>query len=218
LPENVLIRVSDTGIGIDPSLGDLVFNQFYQSENEISRKKDGLGIGLPIAKAFIESMGGKLWYEPGNGSGTSFNVMFPFKPVNGKIKAAEHNLPQAASKKKVLVAEDEQSNFLLIQEVLSGMDLDILHAWNGKQAVEMVHSHPDIDLILMDIKMPLMGGYEATGHIREIRSDLPIIALTAHAMHGDREKALKAGCVEYLTKPFPVKTLINYVDRYLGTC
>jgi two-component system, sensor histidine kinase and response regulator len=218
VPENVLISVSDTGIGIDTSLGDLVFNQFYQRENEISRKKDGLGIGLPIAKAFIESMNGKLWYEPGNGSGTSFYMMFPFKPVNGNIMAPENNLPEAASKKKVLVAEDEQSNFLLIQEILSGRDLDILHAWNGRQAVDMVHEHPDIDLVLMDIKMPLMSGYEAAGYIKGIRAGLPIIALTANAMHGDREKALEAGCVEYLTKPFPVKTLVKFVDRYLGIC
>ena len=210
------ICVSDTGIGIDPVLGDKVYERFYQYESAISKKRGGLGMGLPISRAFIVSMGGKFWYESAIGTGTSFYLSVPWKPVVRKNKPELKSNHSQNGKRRVLVAEDELSNFNLIQEVLAGMDVTFVHAWNGKQAVELIKQYSDIELVLMDIKMPLMGGHEATGIIKSLKPDLPVIALTAHAIRGDRELAIDAGCDDYLSKPYSIATLISFVERYLG--
>ncbi|MGF1584861.1 MAG: PAS domain S-box protein [Bacteroidales bacterium] len=216
IDDQLQLCVSDTGIGIDTSLGDRIYERFYQCESEISKKRGGLGMGLPISRAFIESMGGKFWYESAIGTGTSFYLRVPWKPVVRQDKPELRRNFSHNVKKRVLVAEDELSNFNLIQEVLVGMDVTIVHAWNGKQAVELVKQYSDIELVLMDIKMPLMGGHEATGIIKSLKPDLPIIALTAHAIQGDRELALDAGCDDYLSKPYSITTLISFVEKYLG--
>jgi PAS domain S-box-containing protein len=208
--------VSDTGIGIDPALHESVFERFQQVETELSKKRGGIGLGLPISKNFIESLNGKIWLESVPDSGSTFYFTIPWQPVKGK-KTAGKNAPtgKAGSKARLLVAEDEASNFYLIQEMLSDPGLDILHAWNGRQAVDLIKDNPDINLVLMDIKMPVMGGYEAAGQIREFRPEVPIVALTAHALHGDREKALNAGFDDYLSKPYQADTLKELIGRFL---
>lgn len=213
---SIKISVSDTGIGIDPSLGEIIFDRFHQVETELAKMRGGLGLGLPVSKSFVEAMGGKLWYEHGDSQGTIFNLEFPWKPLQQDNAGNTGTNFVKSEGKKLLVAEDEESNFLLIEEVLSGSGISLLHAWNGKQAVELVDKNLDIDLVLMDVKMPLMGGYEATSHIKKKRPDLPVIAITAHALSGDREKALGAGCDEYLTKPVSVRSLVDIVNKYLG--
>jgi PAS domain S-box-containing protein len=214
--DHLQICVSDTGIGIDPVLGDKIYERFYQYESVLSKKRGGLGMGLPISRAFIESMGGKFWYESASETGSRFFLSVPWKPVAKKAQPQGEVHFSRIGKKRVLVAEDELSNFNLIKEILSGMEVIIIHAWNGKQAVELVKQYDDIELVLMDIKMPLMGGHEATGIIKALRPELPVIALTAHAIQGDREIALKAGCDDYLSKPYSIATLISFVERYLG--
>jgi PAS domain S-box-containing protein len=216
IDDQLQICVSDTGVGIDPELGDKVYERFFQSESVLSKRRGGLGMGLPISRAFIGSMGGKFWYESAIGAGTSFYLSVPWKPVIRQDKPELRRNFADNGKKRVLVAEDELSNFNLIQEVLAGMDVNIVHAWNGKQAVELVKQYSDIELVLMDIKMPLMGGHEATGIIKSVKPDLPVIALTAHAIQGDRELAIDAGCDDYLSKPYSIATLISCVERYLG--
>jgi CheY-like chemotaxis protein len=117
--------------------------------------------------------------------------------------------------KTVLVVEDEEYNYYLAEEILSFRDIKVLHAWNGEEAVNMVKDNPEIDLVIMDIKMPVMGGLEATRLIKAYKPDLPVIALTAYALEGDRQLAIKNGCDDYLPKPVSIKILENMVIKYL---
>ncbi len=205
--------VSDTGIGIDKDMHEKIFQRFHQAEIELSQKRGGLGLGLPVSKAFIESLGGRIWLESQPGSGSVFYFTIPWKPVKAERKRYDKTAKTA--RRKLLVAEDEESNYLLLKEMLGDFRTKILHATNGRQAIELVEKHPDIDLVLMDIKMPVMGGYEATKLIKSSRPYLPVIALTAHALPGDREKAIEAGCDEYLSKPFMRKDLKEAINKFL---
>jgi PAS domain S-box-containing protein len=205
--------VSDTGIGIEPSFHTSVFERFGQVEIELSRKRGGIGLGLPISRHFVETLQGVLWLESVPGEGTTVYFTIPWKPLKVAKKETTEKL-LARKEFKLLVAEDEESNFFLIHEMLSGMNLDILHAWNGRQAVEMVEKNKRIDLVLMDIKMPVMGGFEAASLIKELRPEIPVVALTAHALQGDREKALNAGFDDYISKPFPLERLKGIIDRF----
>jgi PAS domain S-box-containing protein len=208
--------VSDTGIGIDPSFHESVFERFQQVETELSKKRGGIGLGLPISRNFIEALNGKIWLKSIPGSGSVFYFTIPWKPLKKKKELKEIKEDHKSDPKtQLLVAEDEVSNFYLIQEMLSDTGISILHAWNGQQAVDLIKNCPDINLVLMDIKMPVMGGYEAAGQIREFRPEVPIVALTAHALHGDREKALNAGFDDYLSKPYQANNLKEIVSKYL---
>jgi CheY-like chemotaxis protein len=118
-------------------------------------------------------------------------------------------------KRTVLVAEDEENNFELTKVILSNHNFDILHAWDGRQAVDMVRDNPNIDLVLMDIKMPVMNGTEATREIKSFMPKLPVIALTAYALPGDREKVLASGCDDYIAKPISLQEFLDKVKRFL---
>lgn len=209
--------VSDTGIGIDSSQCDLVFSHFHQSETGLSEKRGGLGLGLSVSRSFIEAMGGTIWFEKGGEAGTIFYFEIPWQPVSEEAEAKTIVQSEVKENMKILVAEDEESNFFLLQEILGGLGMNILHAWNGKQAVELAVDNPDICMVLMDIKMPVMGGLEATMKIKEMFPALPVVAVTAHALSGDKEKALEAGCDEYLTKPVSVNILMKVVSRYINS-
>ena len=119
------------------------------------------------------------------------------------------------SHKSILIAEDNDLNYLIINKMLTSLNIDIIRAENGLKAVEYCKDHEEISLILMDIKMPVMDGYEATQEIRKFRPDLPIVAQTAHAMEYDRDAAFKIGCNDYLTKPIVRDQLIKVVKKYL---
>jgi PAS domain S-box-containing protein len=206
--------VSDTGIGIDPALHGLIFEPFQKADTKLSGHRGGMGLGLPISKSFVEAMHGRIWLESIPGSGTVIHFSIPRIPAEGQNQE-EPAIQHETRKEKLLVAEDEESNFNLLQEMLSGLEMNILHAWNGKQAVDLVKNEPGIAFVLMDIRMPVMGGYEATRHIKQIRPGLPVVAITAHAFHGERDMALDAGFDEYLAKPFPVNTLTGIIKKFL---
>jgi PAS domain S-box-containing protein len=210
----ISFSVSDAGIGVDPEMLSDIFRRFHQTAIDISQKRGGLGLGLPISKAFIESLGGKIWAESVPGNGSVFSFCIPCKPSR-QPGTVEDNVFEPAAGKKLLVAEDEETNFLLIREIISS-GIEIIHAANGKEAVELIEKHPDIDLVLMDIKMPVMDGNEARKKIKGIRPSLPVVALTAHALPGDREWAIGEGFDGYLSKPFMVNELRGILEQYLG--
>jgi PAS domain S-box-containing protein len=208
--------VTDTGIGIDPVHRDLVFERFRQVETNHSRVKGGLGLGLSISRAFVELLGGKIWYESEKGSGSSFYFTIPFRPVPApESTGIEPDTFRLAESRTILVAEDEENNFELIREFLDGSGLRILHARNGKEAVEIFKKEKDISLVIMDIKMPVMGGFEATAAIKAIRSRVPVIAVTAYAQSGDRKKSLEAGCDDYMSKPLTRKGFLSKLRSFL---
>jgi PAS domain S-box-containing protein len=212
--------VSDTGIGIPPEHHLRVFDRFYQVENEKSRLFEGTGLGLAISKAYVELLGGRIWLESETGTpetGTTFFFTIPFeKPVKENLPDKEKLGVEGfvfPEKKTILVAEDIDSNFKLITYFLAKTNTTIVRARNGKEAVEKALSTMHIDLILMDIKMPLMDGYTAVKIIREKNSVIPIIAQTAYAE--DKEKAIECGCSAFISKPFDKKSLIKIIREFI---
>ncbi len=221
LEENGFLKfyVKDTGIGISPENQQLVFERFRQVETDLERHYGGSGLGLSISKAFVEVMGGRIWLESEVGIGTTFYFTTPHVSSEssqiGSQRAAaisSNNLAGIV----ILVAEDEDVNFLYLEELMANTGASIIRATNGKEAVEMGLSDSRISLVLMDIKMPVMNGEEATKQLKAARPHLPIIATTAYAMGGDRERLLKSGCDAYLSKPIAQKELLGLISNFLG--
>jgi PAS domain S-box-containing protein len=218
LVENFLeFYVSDTGIGISPEHHARIFDRFYQVSNAMERLYEGTGLGLAISKAYIEHLGGKIWLSSEQGKGTSFFFTITYeKQVATTLPVTENGVPDSyvfPVKKVILVAEDIESNFKLIRYFLSGSNVEVLHAYNGKEAVERCLSTGKIDLILMDIKMPVMDGYTAVKLIREKNTTVPIIAQTAYI--DDKEKAIECGCSGFISKPFDKKSLFKVLRDFI---
>jgi PAS domain S-box-containing protein len=209
--------VSDTGIGISPENHNRIFDRFYQVQSDETRLYEGTGLGLSISKAYVELLGGRIWVTSEPGKGTSFFFTIPYKKqVVRTLPVFEDKVPETfvfPQIKTILVAEDVESNYKLIRYFLSGSNTEILHAFNGKEAVEIFLSASNIDLILMDIKMPVMDGYTAVKLIRKKNAAIPIIAQTAYA--DDKEKALEYGCSGFISKPFDKKGLFKVLCEFI---
>lgn len=223
--EGIRFYVKDSGIGISEEKKEKVFHRFAK----LDEFAQGTGLGLSICKAIAESMGGSVGFESQYGEGSLFWAFLPCEPevrispeacsmpehtASEATTVTETNLETEVSvnRKTILVAEDIQSNFLLLSAMLK-KQYNLLHALNGQQAVEMAQNNP-VDLLLMDMKMPVMNGLEATEEIRKFNIRLPIVALTAHAFEADRMAALAAGCNEFLVKPVNKKLLMNVLQKY----
>lgn len=209
--------VQDTGRGIAHDKLDVVFNMFTQEDTSDTRGYEGSGLGLSIAKGLVALLGGDITVFSTKGIGSTFIFTVPNKSTyNGErsVFIKELSAP-TAEKPLILVAEDEESNYLYIEIVLKNLGCDILHAINGAEAVEFCRRRPDISVVLMDIKMPVMNGLEATLLIHAIRPELPIIATTAFAQLGDEQRFLAAGCDDYLVKPFKKEMLVALLRKYL---
>lgn len=209
--------VADSGIGIAPAHHAKIFDRFYQVQNSVSRLYEGTGLGLAISKGYIELLGGKIWLTSEPGKGTTFFFTIPYEKFIAHEKPAyEIKSPDSVAfsqKRKILVAEDVESNFKLIKYFLSGSNAEVIHAINGKEAVDIFLAGPKIDLILMDIKMPVMDGYTAVSLIREKNTKIPIIAQTAYA--DDRNKAMECGCSGFISKPFDRKGLLKILSEFI---
>ena len=213
--------VLDTGIGVPAAMQQKIFERFRQADNSLSRNHEGSGLGLTIAKAYVEMLGGALRVESEEGKGSKFIFTLPYgqAPVTALLNASkdqshtEHSLlrtPHPAL--TILIAEDDEMCRLLLQKNLKGENIAILYAVNGQEAVEQVKCHPEITLVLMDIKMPVMNGYEATRLIKQLRPDLPVIAQSAFISKEDQEKAREAGCDSFLTKPIYKSELLEVIQ------
>ncbi len=221
--EDIEFYVSDTGIGINEELYTRIFDRFYQVESKVSRQFEGTGLGLSICKAYVEFLGGKIWLTSEVGKGSVFYFTLPYTKPISTAKAEEktislEKIKEERNKEKIsntiLIAEDEKNNYLLLVEMLSSFNAEIIHAANGKEAVEICQEKK-IDLVIMDIKMPIMDGYTATRKIKKFLPDLPVIALTAYAYESDRDKAINSGCNDYLSKPILKIMLMETVKKYL---
>ena len=219
--DDLLFYVKDTGIGIAADMFDKVFERFHQIDNTMTKEYEGMGLGLSIARAYTEFLGGKIWLESEIGKGTVFYFTIPYlkskSPGEHDTVEPQTVLLNFKETKTILVAEDEYINFVLIEEYLGGENVKVLRAGNGIEVVEMCQTDPSIDLVLMDIKMPRMDGLEATRKIREFRPGIPIIALTAYAREHDKKKAFEAGCVGYIPKPVSKETLFETIRETLKT-
>ncbi len=221
LNKNTLeVYVKDTGIGIPPDRHKAVFNRFEQADFGDTRAFEGSGLGLAIVKAYIEMMGGEIDLKSQPGVGSVFSFFIPVEIVAENHAIEKYNEEtknmDELKKLKILIVEDDPVGLQFLKAVLFPFDADILTAENGLMAVETVKNNPDIDIVLMDLRMPVMDGYEATRQIREFNKQVIIIAQTAFALTGDKEKAINAGCNDYLSKPILKNELYEKINLYSG--
>ena len=219
LNEKVLeFFVRDTGVGIRKESFKSIFDRFVKEERGPSMLTEGSGLGLSIALGMSRILGGNIRLESELGAGTCFYLSIPFNKVPEISKSfnIEKDIRKVYSGSQILVAEDEETNFNYLKAILSReTGATILHAENGKKAIELFKANPDIKLILMDLKMPEMDGYEAARQIKLLNKEIPIIAITAFAMSGDEDKALAAGCDGYLSKPISKKILMEKIAEFV---
>ncbi|WP_167619231.1 PAS domain S-box protein [Maribellus sediminis] len=211
--------VTDTGIGIPQKRLDAIFDRFVQADISDTRVHEGSGLGLAISKSYAEMLGGSIGVESEVDKGSRFYFTIEFIPVEtltGKEKRKViKKLAEPENYHSILVAEDEDISYLLIKSILSNENYRLLRAKNGAEAVALVRNNAEIKMILMDLKMPEMDGYEATKRIREFNPSIPIIAQTAHALFGDMENALKAGCNDYVSKPINKEVLLEKIEKLI---
>ncbi len=217
-PEGVYFYVKDSGIGIREEKQKVIFDRFMQGHETKTKLYGGTGLGLAISKNLTEILGGEIGVSSQSGEGATFWFILPRNEVPLKYEAAlktpSNNL-RSWDEKKILIAEDDHSNYYFLMESLKDTGAEILWSKDGEETMEMFRNHKDLDVILMDINMPLMNGYECTKLIKLERPDLPVIAQTAYAMSGEREISRKAGCDDYLSKPIKVSELLDTLSRYI---
>lgn len=212
--------VKDTGIGINEDKLEIIFDRFSQEEREVSKKLGGLGLGLSIAKENASIIGGNITVESKKGEGSTFYLTIPYKPVKNDAKAIlKSNETNTKEKYNILIVEDEEINYLFIETVLLNLSEDkfnIIHAKNGREAIEICTNNHKIDFIFMDIKMPELNGYEATKTIRKTHKDIPIIAQTAYSTKIEEKKALACGCNGFISKPTKETSIHQVLKEYLS--
>jgi signal transduction histidine kinase/CheY-like chemotaxis protein len=216
-----LIRftVNDSGIGIDEDNQRTIFDRFKRVDSDISIKVGGLGLGLAISKAYVELLGGEITLSSQVGKGTTFSFTIPLKYEKKNpiiVKPIVTIESEKSEKQVILIAEDDNINFLLFQKIMQNKNFEIIRAVNGLEAVDVCINNPNVDLVLMDIKMPLMNGYEALEQILPIRPHLPIIAQTAYSSSEDKIKIEEAGFTDYITKPLNRERLFELIGHYLN--
>jgi PAS domain S-box-containing protein len=218
IDEKLQFYVKDTGIGIDDNLQNKIFDRFSQGNLDLSKQHKGTGLGLAITKKIVELFHGEIWLNSSD-QGTTVYFTIPYVKSKAPLISSviEEQKPAIQVKNNeitILVAEDEEYNMMYITELFSPTNFKIIEANNGKKAVESVQSNPEIQLVLMDIKMPVMDGNEAMREIKKLRPSLSVIALSAFAMESDKERALALGFDAYLTKPLDRKLLFRLIEKY----
>ena len=222
--KKLVFYVKDTGIGIPKNKLKCVFERFYQVEDSYTKDYGGTGLGLSITKNIVNLLGGNIWVESELNVGTTFYFIIPIN--NEADKLAKQGMLQVKSdpfrntvlkNHKILIAEDEEINFYYLNEILKSTGVKVLWAKNGLEAINLTESNPDIDLVLMDIKMPEINGLEAIRYLKSIRPDLPIVAQTAFVMGNDRDICIKAGCVDFLSKPIKSSQLLEVITKVLSS-
>ncbi len=218
--EELLFYVKDTGVGMPKDKLDVIFKRFGQIDQKDDKNQSGTGLGLTISKRLTELLGGQMWVESVEGEGSTFYFTLPYDPELNTADeygaSMDGDGDQTLEGKTILVAEDEDMNVAYLQEVFADTKANILWARNGQEAVDTARENKNIDLILMDIKMPVMNGYDATKAIREFNKDVVIIAQTAYALTGEKEKTIAVGCNYYITKPIEVTLLMNTINGFLN--
>lgn len=211
--------VKDTGIGLPHGKENEIFERFSKFNNDKQRLYGGTGIGLSIAKNLVNLLGGDIWVESEAMSGTTFYFTLPYhRLINQKpIEDTKHETINEFNweGKTFLVAEDEEDNFRYIEVALALSNASLIWAKDGQEAVDVFRKVNNIDLVLMDIKMPLMDGYTATREIKTINKKVPVIAQTAYALSEEKEKSKEAGCDDYIAKPIGYENLLTTINKYV---
>jgi signal transduction histidine kinase len=218
---NIVFFVKDSGIGIDEKNQKEIYNYFSKASDPTSKVRSGLGLGLSIVQESAKLINANVWFESEKDKGTTFYVSLPFKqetiePDETNRSKESIDIKTSEQEIKILVAEDEEVNYIYLQMLIKSFfkgNVEILWAQNGKVAIELCEKHNDINLVFMDIKMPLMNGYDATKGIKKNNKDIPIVAQTAYSTNEDKEKAFNAGCDMFLAKPFKKDELDSILNK-----
>ena len=218
--EKILFYVKDTGIGIPADRIDAIFERFTQADMNLTRDYEGSGLGLSIVKAYVESLNGDVWVESMPGEGSTFYFYLPYSGISEnhwkKTSTLGPKEKIGLEKVKILIAEDDANSYKYIETVLNKEGINVIHTINGADTVEKAKSDEEIDLILMDMRMPVMDGYEATKRIREFNKEIPIIAQTAFAFASDKNNVMEAGCTDFISKPLKKTELLRIINKYLN--
>ncbi len=211
--------VKDTGCGVPDNQKEIIFERFRQGSELITKPYEGAGLGLSISKGYVEILGGKIWVESVLGKGSTFFFTIPYNDgveVKPAVRNVSANIESDRKVKdlKVLIAEDDEASVSFLSTSLKMYCREILTAGTGVETVESCLANPDLDIILMDVRMPEMDGYTATRQIRKFNKDVIIIAQTGYAMVGDREKAIETGCNGYISKPIDKDELLRVMQKY----
>ncbi len=219
----IMFYVKDSGPGIPAAKQEIIFERFRQADDSFTRLYGGAGLGLTICKNLVELMGGRIWVNSIVGKGSCFYFTLPYER---KEETQSQKLPRLLPEKRlaryswpdktVLVVEDTPTVLYYLRRILEMADVKCLTASNGREAIDICSTHHDIDLILMDIQMPEMNGFEATEKIRERWPNLPVIAQTAYAYSSEIERALACGCCSYLVKPLKKIELLTRLADFFG--
>ncbi len=215
--DNIKFFVKDTGKGIPEAEFKNIFERFRKLEDDKNKLYGGTGLGLSICKHLIDMMGGEIWLASSLGKGSTFYFTLPLKN-NTKSSEKESTMVKEEAfnwaDKTVLIVEDEEINYIFFEEALIDTGINMLWAKNGKEAVD-IFIDQDIDLVLMDIKMPEMNGYDACDQIKEMNPDVPVLAQTAYALAGEKEQILESGFDDYIAKPIKQKALLVFLSKYV---
>ena len=212
--------IKDSGIGIDAKNLKLIFDRFRRIEEDYSAEFSGLGLGLSISKAYVELLGGKLTVKSiaGEGSVFSFTIPLIYDTKNENLNLKQDQFKTFISTNKtILIAEDDKINFLLLKKILELKEFKIIKAVNGQEAIDICRENPNIDLVFMDIKMPIMDGFQAFMSIHSFKPDLPIIAQTAHSSNEDQEKIMQMGFTDYITKPLDKERVFEILNAVFNS-
>jgi len=215
--DNLIFYVKDTGIGIHSDRMNNIFERFVQGDTSLSHPQEGSGLGLSIVKAYVEMLKGEIRVESEQGKGSTFTFSIPYLPGKKDVKTTKLNntiKKKPVKETRILIAEDDYASYLYLKKSLSATGITFLHTVTGADTIKAVNENPDISLIMMDIRFPDMSGLDAIKQIRKSNKKIPIIAQTAYALGGDKEKAIKAGCNDYISKPVSRTDLEKIVNKY----
>ena len=210
----LVFSVQDTGKGITDVGKNVIFNSFSQEDNSYTRGYEGCGLGLTISKGLVELLGGSIWVESAVEVGSTFFFTIPIQGGENISKAEVFQSENDSEIKTILVAEDDEINFLFINILLRSETIRILHARDGQEAIDLCRIHPNISAALIDLKMPFVDGFEASRQIKAMDSSIPILAITAYTSSEDKQRALDAGCDEFITKPVNKEQLTEKLAKY----
>jgi len=218
--DTLLFFVIDTGIGFSKSKQEVIFDRFTQVDHTSTRRYGGSGLGLAISRGLVELLGGRIWAqsEPDKGSKLYFTLPYTKTLKEEKREYQKSNVRKTYNweDKTLLIVEDEKLNLRYLHEVLRKTNVKIIPAENGLEAVDAYRENKEIDLILMDLQLPEMSGYDAVKEIRKFDTSVPIVAQTANAMEEDRQRCMEIGFDEYITKPIVVDYLFSTIEKYFG--
>ena len=210
----IVFFIKDSGIGINMSRNNNLFHEFTQIEDYMTRAHGGIGIGLSIAQRLVQGLGGKIWFTSKLKKGSAFYFKLNCLVNNEKENKNEHNSLPNFGGQKILIAEDNDSNYNFLRIVLSRANLNFIRAFNGQEAVDLIEENKDISLVLMDIEMPVMNGIDATKIIKKTNPEITIIAQTAYAMPSHINKYKEAGCNDFIAKPYSVSKILNLLQTH----